>query len=419
VSHARGRIGILDALFMSTSAVCVTGLATLDTSMDLTRFGHVVIIFLMQLGGLGIMTFAALGAQVVGRRLSFRSQAILSDSLYQSDAAGALRTDLKRVFLLTFLIEASGVLLLYSEFRQRTTEPEAMFSAVFHGISAFCNCGLGLYSDSLISYRARPIVLCTVMALIILGGLGHSVILEAARRTKRRLLGRPGGPMMMSLHGRVVLRTTACLIVAGTVGLLAFGQTPDERTWGECIWGALFQSVTSRTAGFNTVNLGNLPAASLLVLILLMFVGGSPASCAGGIKTTSLAVWIAHLRARLQGMEDTTLLGRRLPPDTITRVALVGGLSLVWNLAGCFVLAVTEAHGGSQMTFLNLLFEQISAFGTVGLSTGITPGLSGVGKLWIIMTMYIGRIGPLTAAMAVLLPQPAAVRYPQERVMIG
>jgi trk system potassium uptake protein len=419
VSQAHDRIGVLDALFMSTSAVCVTGLATVDTGTEFNRFGQVVIIFLMQFGGLGIMTFAAFGAQVMGRRLSFRSQGILSDSFYQSNAAGALRTDLKRMLLLTFLIEAVGIAFLYAEFRAAPDGQSPFFSALFYGISAFCNCGLGLHSDNLTGFRSRPIVLCTVMSLIVLGGLGHSVVLEAARRVKRRLLGRLGGPVLMSLHSRVVLSTTACLIAGGTIALMAFGQTSGERTWNERFWGALFHSVSSRTAGFNTVDIGKLPMASLLTLIGLMFVGGSPASCAGGIKTTSFAVWLAHLRAQLTGARDSSLFGRRLAPDIVARVGLVAGLAILWNFAGCLVLAVTESPVREDMSFLNLFFEQISAFGTVGLSTGVTSHLSGGGKFWIIMTMYIGRIGPLTAAMAVLVPQAGGVRYPEERVMIG
>jgi trk system potassium uptake protein TrkH len=419
ISKATGRVGVLDSLFMSTSAVCVTGLATAEVGEDFSRFGQVMILVLMQLGGLGIMTFAALGAQVMGRRLSFRSHAALSDAFYQSDAAGALRTDLKRIALLTFLIEATGTVLLYLEFRQVSAGHPPLFSAVFHAISAFCNCGLGLCSDSLAGYRDRPLVLCTVMMLIVLGGLGHAVVLEVARRVKRRLLGRLDSPLLMSLHCRVVLWTTGALVVGGSVLLLFLGMTEGEKTWGERLWGAMFQSVTSRTAGFNTVHIGTLPPASLLVLIGLMFVGGSPASCAGGIKTTSLAVWLAQVRTRLTAAKDVVLFQRRLPEDVISRVALVAGLALVWNVLGCLVLAVAEMPRGGDQGFLGLLFEQVSAFGTVGLSTGITRDLSATGKLWIIATMYIGRIGPLTAAMAVLGSQSTAARYPAERVMIG
>lgn len=419
VSQQGDRVRFLDALFLSTSAVCVTGLSTVDMGTDFTRFGQVVITVLMQLGGLGIMIFAALGAQAVGRRLSFRSQAALSDAFFQSPAASQLRTDLKRIILLTFGCEALGAVLLYMEFARSPHAHPLAFSAAFHAISAFCNCGLCLFPDSLTAYSRQPLVLCTFMFLIILGGLGHAVVLEVARRAKRSFLSQELDSVRFSLHSRVVLWTTVCLIIVGTLGILLCGQTEVERSWGERVWGALFQSVTSRTAGFNTVNISKLPAASLLVLIILMFIGGAPASCAGGIKTTSFAVWIAHFRARLKGAKDTVLFNRRIPEDTVARVALVSTLAVAWSLLGMLVLTLTERPGAGEVSFLDLLFEQISAFGTVGLSTGATAGLSVGGKVWIIMTMFIGRVGPLTAAMAIIASQTPAVRHPQERVMIG
>lgn len=416
--HARA-VHPLDALFTATSAVCVTGLIVVDTGRDFSTAGQVIILVLIQLGGLGIMTFAALAAQVIGGRLSFRSQAALYDSFYQRDAAGKIGRDLKRILLLTFLFEAIGTALLFAEFRRQAGGHPPFFTALFHSISAFCNAGFSLYSDSLINYRARPLITTTIATLIVLGGLGHSVLLESARRIARRLTNRRNESVLLSLHSRTVLLTSFGLILFGAIAIGGLGLTVGERTIGEKIANAMFQSITARTAGFNTVDIASLPAASLLVLMALMFVGGSPGSCAGGIKTTSFAVWLAHLRAKLTSAKDVTLLERRLPEEIVARAAVVGGLALIWNAIGCVLLAATELPHLAHATMIDVMFEQISAFATVGLSTGITPELSIAGKLWIITTMFVGRVGPLTAALAVMSRERADIRYIEERVMIG
>jgi trk system potassium uptake protein TrkH len=418
VAHHAGKVGPLDALFTATSAVCVTGLVVVETGADYTRFGQIVVLVLIQLGGLGIMTFAALGAQMLRRRLSFRSQAVLADVFYQREAAGVLKQNLKRIILLTFVLESIGAWLLYLHFRHDAAGQPPLYSAVFHSISAFCTAGFSLHSDSLTAYRSDLLVVGTIMVLIILGGLGHTVVLESLQRAGRALLRRPNRPVQWSLHSRVVLTSSAVLIAVGTVGLLAFGLGEDGQGWAQRVLNALFQSVTARTAGFNTIAIGALPMASLLILVALMFVGGSPGSCAGGIKTTSVAVWIAYFRAQIRSTQDATLYGRRLPQGLIARAAVIGGLAIVWNAAGCLILSATEsASSGASLD--RLLFEQISAFGTVGLSTGITASLSTVGKLWIIATMFVGRLGPLSVALAVMTQRPSTVRYPEEHLMIG
>jgi trk system potassium uptake protein TrkH len=260
--------------------------------------------------------------------------------------------------------------------------------------------------------------MCTLGALIIVGGLGHSVVLESLRRGWRRVRRRRAKSVLWSFNSRVVVRTSVALIAVGAVAFLLFGLTAGDQDWGESLANAVFQSITARTAGFNTVDIGALPLASLLVLMGLMFIGGSPGSCAGGIKTTSMVTWFAQLWARLKGRPDASLLGRRLPEDVIARAMVVIGLAVAWNALGCVVLAVTEMPG-EGVGFRDLLFEQVSAFGTVGLSTGVTAGLSAAGKLWIITSMFVGRLGPLTAALAVLPLETAKVRYPEERLMIG
>ncbi len=417
-AHSTGEVGFLDALFTATSAVCVTGLTVVDTGHDFSHFGQCVIMILIQLGGLGIMTFAALAAQLLGRRLSFRQQAMIGDTFFQSDAATSLRRDLGWIVGSTLLIEAAGAAFLYLGFRHGSHGHEPGFTAVFHSISAFCNAGFSLYSDNLTGLGRHPGLLLVFMVLIILGGLGHTVILEMARRSFRGWRRRRNGPISWSLNSRVVLRTSAALIVVGAALLAAFGGRPDGTSWAEWVLHATFQSVSARTAGFNTVSIASLPLASLLVLMLLMFVGGSPGSCAGGIKTTSAVVWTALLRARLKGRQDVTMLGRRLSDDVLSRAMVVVGLAILWNASGCLILALTERSQG-DVALQHLVFEQVSAFGTVGLSTGITPQLSWMGKLWIILSMFVGRVGPLTAALAVLPMASAKIRFPEERLMIG
>jgi len=418
MAHVSGQVSPLDALFTATSAVCVTGLIVVDTGRDFTPFGQVVILVLIQLGGLGIMTFAALAAQMLGGRVSFRSQAVLADTFYQSEAAGALRRDLKRIVALTVALELVGAWFLYLDFRGTSSGHQPLFSAVFHSISAFCNAGFSLNSDSLTLYRGHVLTMFTVMALIVLGGLGHTVVLEAIRRIGGRLRRRSTRPIQWSLNSRVVLASSAALITVGAVVLLVLGLGEDELSWSEALLAALFQSVTARTAGFNTIEIGALPTASLLVIAGLMLVGGSPGSCAGGVKTTSVAVGFAYLRSQIRSTPDVALFGRRLPRSIVARAAVIGGLAMIWNAIGCVILAATELPRGS-FPFESLLFEQVSAFATVGLSTGITGQLSMIGKLWIVLTMFVGRLGPLALALMVTPTRMADVRHPEERLMIG
>lgn len=418
IAHRGPPIGLLDALFTATSAVCVTGLTVVDTGTTYTRFGQAVILVLIQLGGLGIMTFAAIATQILGSRLSFRSQALVQDTFYQTRAAANIRRDLKRIVALTLIIEFVGVLLLYLDLRGAPGGAPPLFSAVFHAVSAFCNAGFSIYSDNLVSIRAMPLTMLVIAVLIILGGLGHTVVLESGRRLAGRILRWPQHPVRWSLNSRIVLTVSAALIIGGAAGILVFGLTPTEESWGAKAAAALFHSVSARTAGFNTLDLALLPAPTLLILIALMFIGGSPASCAGGIKTTSLATWLAEVRSRARGGRDVALWGRRLPPVVIERARAIIGLAVVWNLIGILFLSTSELSQ-SRFQFEDVLFEQVSAFATVGLSTGVTPHLTPAGKLWIIATMFVGRLGPLTMALAVLPMRTVPLRYPEERVLVG
>lgn len=413
-----GDVGFLDALFTATSAVCVTGLIVVDTGSDFTRLGQVIILILIQAGGLGVMSFAGLALHVMRRRLSLLAQAALSSSLLQEDLAANLRTVFLRIVLFVFLAELVGAALLFVALAPERGTAHAAYSALFHSISAFCNAGFSLYSDSLMALRGNPLVLITVMSLIVLGGIGHPVVMDLWRRFGRPRRRSNRCPRRLSLNSLVALSTSAILLIGGSSLLLLFGLPPDSGTWITRIAAALFQSVTARTAGFNTVDIGGLPLAPLFLLTILMFIGGSPGSCAGGIKTTTAALWIAKLSNRLRGEKWPRLFGHHIAGELSRRASIIIGLSLLWNLCGLLLLLATERHTAG-VGMHNVLFEQISAFGTVGLSTGITADLSTAGRLWIIATMYVGRLGPLTLAVWIASPRRPGIRYPEGRIMIG
>lgn len=413
-----GQIGPLDALFTATSAVCVTGLIVADTGGDFTVFGQLVIFALIQAGGIGVMSFAAVAYQLLRRRLNLRAQAALANSMLQREAAAEFRDIFRRILHFVLLAESVGIVLLFVGMLPAKGAADAAYSAAFHTVSAFCNAGFSLESDSLTGFRGNVLVMTTVMALIVLGGIGHPVAIDVWQRFRPRRESDEAPLRRLTLSSRVAMWTSGALIVAGFVLLLVFGLTPDETTWTERITGAFFQSVTARTAGFNTVEIGHLGLASQFLLVILMFIGGSPGSCAGGIKTTTFALWVAKLASRLGGAKGPRLFGRYIPGEITRRVSTIIGLAMAWNLVGVLLLLATEGtRPGVGMH--DVVFEQISAFGTVGLSTGLTPELSIVGRLWIIVTMFVGRLGPLTLALSMFTRRQARVRYPEGRIMIG
>jgi trk system potassium uptake protein TrkH len=413
----KGNVGILDALFTSASAVCVTGLAVVDTGSDYSLFGQTVILCLIQAGGIGVMSFAALAFHLLGRRMSLSARAALSEALLQREAATEFRGIFRRIVRFVVIAETVGAVLIFIGMLPEKGVGHAAYSAVFHAVSAFCNAGFSLYPDSLIGWRNNPIVIPSVMVLIVLGGIGHPVVVDVGRKLRAVLQRRDSGPSRLELNSSVALVTSGALVLAGFLLLLVFGLTPSEGPWTTRVGSALFQSVTARTAGFNTVDIAALPLASLMLMVLLMFVGGSPASCAGGIKTTTFALWLAKLWSLLRGGKWPRLFGRHIPGDTARRASMFLGLAAVWNAFGVFLLLATE--GAPGLGLHDVVFEQVSAFGTVGLSTGLTPKLSAVGKLWIVATMFVGRLGPLTLAVWAFARRSPGVRYPEGRVMIG
>ncbi|MBF0213849.1 MAG: hypothetical protein HQM00_09855 [Magnetococcales bacterium] len=416
----------IDALFTATSAVCVTGLTVLDTGTTFSRFGQGVILLLIQVGGLGILTFSTFFiVQRQGRRGGMEiSQRLLVETAHGNLSRVTPRHLLTIIVLFTLGSEALGSLLLWWNFAEDFQGLEALWMGVFHAVSAFCNAGFGLLPDNLIRYRGDWGVNLTIMTLIILGGLGFLVVADLLTQLRTRLAGKEP---RFTLHTRLVLRTSAWLIVLGWSGILLAewgNRTPDHPS-ASLILESLFLSVTSRTAGFNTVLMDQLTNTTLLLVIVLMFIGGSPGSTAGGIKTTTLAVCHAVLRSRAKNRPKVECLERTLSEETVARALMVVGGYLLATLCGVLSLQMVEEgsrafHETPGNSLLAYLFETVSALGTVGLTTGLTASLSGAGKGVVIMLMFIGRVGPLLLA-TVLIGETRQVRfsYPEESVNIG
>lgn len=417
-------LGWIDAFFTSTSAICVTGLIVVDTGTRFTTFGQIVILSLIQVGGLGIMVFSTFFIMLFGKRLSIRDRFMAKESLLGQISFQNLYSVIMYILGVTFAVELIGAAILFIPFSKVHPIDQAVYSAVFHSISAFCNAGFSLYTLSLMNFSNNLTVNLTVMSLIILGGLGFPVLYELLNRLLR--MSRSEFPRL-SLHCRIVLITSGILIVSGTVFIYLFEITNPlhhDTYRGLTLIEALFQSVTARTAGFNTIIVERLTNPSIFFLIILMFIGASPASTAGGVKTTSLAIFLALIRARAQGKEQVPIFRRSIPNEIVYKVLsiIVGSLFLV--ICVNIILQITESgfapHNEVAGSFLITLFETTSAFATVGLSMGITPSLTAIGKLVIMVTMLIGRIGPLTFAIA-LVAQKSKQRfeYPEDSPMVG
>lgn len=414
-------IGVVDALFTATSAVCVTGLAVLDTGTGFTLFGQWVILLLIQAGGLGIMTLSIGFLYLVAGRVSLFNREVLEDSLSLGPVRGLLPL-LLQVLRITLVIEGLGALLLTARFLFDLPPGKAAFAGLFHSVSAFCNAGFALQPDSLVPWRDDLWVNTVVMVLVTCGGLGFLVLSEVWS------WWRNGRATRLSLGTRIVLVTSGLLVVLGALAFLVleWNRSLDVEHWTRIpavMLHSLFQSVTCRTAGFNTVPLDALSAPTYLMLILLMGIGASPASSGGGIKTTTFAVLLAHLRSRFLDRPDTELGGRRIPEATVSRAVTIVIFSVTVIAAGSLLLLISESKGMSSMEesrlFLQVVFESVSAFATVGLSTGLTPGLTPVGKLLVVLLMFIGRIGPLALALAIGKRRKPGYRLASGSVMVG
>ena len=430
-------LGFVDALFTSTSATCVTGLIVKNTGEDFTFLGQMIILVLIQLGALGIMVFGAVFALLLGQAFSVRESVALQD-LLSARTLGRIGNIIFFIFAVTMAVETLGALALFEMWDDIPTwNGEAhsqVFYSIFHSISAFCNAGFDLTGDSLIRYSGSWQVYGTVCPLIVLGGLGFGVLYNVVgvlgdhtRLFLRRYIRRPytllvEPPTKLRLQSKIVLSATVVLIVVGMVALLFFehfsGRT--EKTGDLGILGALFQSVTARTAGFNTVPITELTASSKLILILLMFVGGSPGSTAGGIKNVTLVVVLMTVIAMLRKRHEVEIFNRSIRTVVVERAVTIVVLFAAVLFSAMLALSVTEKPYPQGFTMLDFAFESASALGTVGLTTGVTPTLTGTGKLIIIALMLIGRLGPLTLVAALTFNlKPVRYNYPDEAIVVG
>jgi trk system potassium uptake protein TrkH len=422
-------LGVLDALFTATSAVCVTGLIVVDTATRFSRAGQLVIITLIQIGGLGIMTFSTFLLYVVSGRFSFHGRRLVMETLGTSNLSG-LAPLLGSVFTFTVAMQAGGALLLWLAFSRSMPVREAAFHSSFHAVSAFCNAGFSTFSDNLAGFTGVPLVNVVIMVLIVSGGLGFVVITELglmARNARSRLSGKPIGEnsQKVSLHTRVVLTTYGALLLAGLLGfwLGERNHTLAGRTLPDQMMVSAFHSITPRTTGFNTVRMSDVALPTAFMLVLLMFVGAAPGSCGGGIKVSTLGVLLGLSTARLRGGRDAILFRRRLPDPIVSRAVAIFSVSVALVIVAVFILTITERSSTQQLgvseRFLAILFEAVSAFGTVGLSRGITQYLTAAGKLTIVCLMFVGRLGPLNVALAVGRGEGPRYRHPSESLMVG
>lgn len=401
----------VDALFTATSATCVTGLVVRDTGLYFTTFGQIVIMTLIQVGGLGFMTMATLFSLVFKRRISLRDRLLLQEAMNQNSMEGIVRL-IRKVLVYSLIIEASAALLFTIRWAFDMPLGQAFYYGIFHAVSLFNNAGFDLFGEyrSLTGYVNDPLVNFVTMFLIVSGGLGFIVLSELVdfRRTRK-----------LSLHSKVVLSMTSVLILAGAVVIFVFEftnvKTLGSLDWSGKIWGSFFQSITTRTAGANSVDIGALRQASQFFVIILMFIGASPGSTGGGIKTTTFMILVGAVISMIRGRNDLVLFRYRMTQERIFKAVTITMLALFLIIAVAMILSTTE-----DASFLSILFETTSAFATVGLSTGLTLDLTDIGKVILCFLMFTGRLGLLTLAYA-LGPKKGKelYRHPEGKMIIG
>ncbi|MEG4967939.1 TrkH family potassium uptake protein [Microcoleus sp. B6-A1] len=408
----------ITALFTSTSAVCVTGLSVVDVGKYYSFWGQLCLVLLVQIGGLGYMTATTFLLLLLGRRFGLKDKIALQQSLDKSGLAGVVQL-VQSILATTLLFELTGVFLLMTVFVPQYGFKEGVWSAIFHSVNSFNNAGFSIYSENLIGYISSPMVNFTVSGLIIFGGIGYQVIMEMYLWLRDRFNKSPICTVF-SLNFKVVTTTTAVLLILGTLAFLVLEyDNPDtfgSLTFPQKLMAAWFQSVTPRTAGFNTISIGQMTEASLFLTIALMFIGASPGSTGGGIKTTTFRILFCCTTAVIEGQEDVECYQRQIPPAMILKtISVVFGSLLV-----AFTSAILIELTNPEVEFIAALFEAVSAFGTVGLSTGITPTISAIGKLILIATMYIGRVGVLLLISAGFGdPKPRSFKYAEESLLVG
>ncbi|QIB27212.1 TrkH family potassium uptake protein [Caloranaerobacter azorensis] len=405
-------IGFVNALFTSASAVCVTGLVVVNTATHWTVFGKVVILILLQIGGLGFMTLATLVALLLGRRITLKERLIIQEELNQFTLSGLVKLT-RYVIISTAMIEGLGALLLSTRFIPTYGFIKGVSFSIFHSISAFCNAGFDLTGESIVPFVDDVVVNLTIIFLVIVGGLGYTVYMDISQNRKFK---------KFSLHTKLVLIISALLLLVGFL-VIFIVEYNNPATLGKLsfkgkILASAFQAMTPRTAGFNSIDTGAVTNTTAFLTIILMFIGGSPGSTAGGIKTTTVGAIVLAIISVIRGTDDVEVYRKRIPHDLVYRALAVVGIALALIIFVTMILSLTE----KDASFLDIFFETTSAFGTVGLSRGLTPNLSVLGRLIITLTMFAGRVGPLTMAFAFAKKQKeykGTYRYPEERILVG
>ena len=402
----------LDAIFTSTSAVCVTGLITLDTGTHWNAFGQTIIIILIEIGGLGFMSLTTFVAILLGKKITLRDRLLMQEAMNTFNIEGLVRM-VKYVLGFTFTVQFFGALLLSTQFIPEYGFKKGILYSLFHSASAFCNAGFDLFGhfNSLVNYSNNSIVLLTISGLIIIGGLGFTVILEIYNYK---------GTKKLSVNSKLVLLITTCLVFGGMIIMFILEynnpNTIGDMGFKDKLLNSFFASVSPRTAGFNSVSTDDMTMAGKFTTILLMFIGGSPGSTAGGLKTTTFGVLILTVISILKGREDTEVFERRFSKETVYKAIALFSIGMILVIIVTMVLSITE----SNQSFINLLYEATSAFGTVGLTTGVTQELSSIGKVVIMITMYFGRVGPLTVILALVnRRKKKGYKYPEGKILIG
>lgn len=411
ISSAKGEpTNFIDAVFTSTSAVCVTGLITLDTGTHWNIFGQTIIMILIEIGGLGFMSFTTLAAIILGKKITLRERLILQDAMNAFNIQGLVKM-VQYILIFTISTQLIGALIFSTQFVPEFGLGRGIFLSVFHSISAFCNAGFDLFGNSLMNYNSNLIVILGASALIIVGGLGFAVWMELLNLRKVRKL---------SLHSKVVILMTITLLFGGAILMFIFEnknpQTMAQMSMWDKILNSFFASVTPRTAGFNSIATDGMTTAGQFLTVILMFVGGSPGSTAGGVKTTTIGVLIVAVICVIRGKEDVQVFNRRFTKDLVYKAITLFFIGATLVITVTMILSYTEPG----QSFMTLIYETTSAFATVGLTLGFTPKLSEVGKILIMLMMYLGRVGPLTVVLALTRNKTnTGIKYPEGKILIG
>ena len=413
ISSADGTpTSFIDSLFTSTSATCITGLITLDTATHWSTFGKVVIITLIQVGGLGFMAFTTLFALILGKKITLKQRLIMQEAMNTFSIQG-LVSMMRYILIFTFSVEFIGAMLLSTQFIPMFGVSKGIAFSFFHSISAFCNAGFDLMGNfsSLTGVYDNSVIILTIGSLIIVGGIGFSVWVDIYKNKDLKKL---------SLHSKLVLSMTAILIVGGAILMFIF-EFNNPNTMGpmgakDKILSSVFAAVTPRTAGFNSISTSDMTLAGRSLTIILMFVGASPGSTGGGIKTSTAGILLMTVICVIRGREDTEIFKKRINKDLVYKAFTIVTLSLGIVIGVTMILSITEV--GASLEYL--IYEVVSAFGTVGLTLGLTPNLTTIGKVMVALTMYCGRVGPMTLFLDLTnRKKNKGIRYPEDKILVG